>query len=331
MPPTSSPTHSSPNYYDNSYLTKEQAQEFVSSISPPRDLTCPITLTIFHYPVIALGDGHTYEKHAIQTWLRSQQSGGTNNTIRSPVTNSYMEGNVMSLIDNKIVADMARHFRENLGVVLCRHVESISGNSALGDGGFRIRTLVEMGADLSVKGRNGNTALMTLVQEEQLDLVRFFLSHNSPLTILNDERMNCADVIRQKIQHGRTWMAWTDLLKDVEERAMIEIQRKQQQEQHREDRNTQQRERQRFLANEARNNAAMYRNGTVINGTLIRNGLGSLEEGYGYFPSLVALQFQGSVPPPSASFADVELAERDRLRYILKWLGGITFLLWIFG
>jgi hypothetical protein len=126
-------------------------------------------------------------------------------------------------------------------------------------------------------------------------------------------------------------MAWTDLLKDVEERAMIEIQRKQQQEQHREDRNTQQRERQRFLANEARNNAAMYRNGTVINGTLIRNGLGSLEEGYGYFPSLVALQFQGSVPPPSASFADVELAERDRLRYILKWLGGITFLLWIFG
>jgi hypothetical protein len=242
-----------------------------------------------------------------------------------------MEGDVMALVANKTVADMARHFREKLGMELCHHIESISGNHALGDGGFRIKSMVEMGADLSVKGRGGNTPLMMLIQEEQIELIRFFLSHQSPLTILNDERLDCAGFIRQKIQHARNSNVWKELLKEVEQKSILEVQRKEQQDQLREASNARQRERQRSLAREARNMAAMNRNGTVINGTLIRNGLGSLEEGYGYFPSLVALQFQESVPPPSATFAEAELAEKERLRYILKWLGGIAFLLWVFG
>jgi len=315
---------------NNAYLTKEQAQEFLSRISPPKDLICPITLAIFRDPVIALGDGQTYERHAILTWIQSQRNGAS---IRSPVTNSYMEGNgnVMSLVANKTAADMSRHYCERIGGDLCLYVQAISGSSSnLGDGGFRIRNLVEMGADLGVKGANGNTAFMTLIQNTQTDLVKFFLSHDLPLTIVNDEGLRCIDFIQREIRQGGS-SQWSEILKEIEEKAIIELQKKQRQEETRDANNTRQRERQRVLTNEARNIAAMNRNGTVIDGTLIQNGLGSLEEGCGFFPSLLALQFQGSVPPPSASFAELEQREKKRLDRILKCAGGLVFIIWLLG
>jgi len=315
--------------YHNTYLTNEQAQTFLSNISPPKDLTCPITLTIFHDPVIALGDGQTYERHAISTWFQSQRNGGR--SVRSPVTNSYMEGDVMNLVANKAVADMARHYRERIGKQLCLHVQAISGSSSNldgGDGGFRIRNLVEMGADLSVKAANGNTAFMALVQKGQFGLIQFFLSLDLPLTNVNEEGLGCVDFIQREIRQGGS-SEWTEILHSVQEKIQVEIANKLQQEQARDENNARQRERQRVFADEARNTAAMNRNGTVINGTLIQNGLGSLEEGYGHFPSLLALQFQGNIPLPSASFAEVEHRERKRLDEILKWVGGLVLIFWL--
>lgn len=312
--------------YRNTYLSEEGAKDFLKRISPPKDLVCPITLTIFYNPVIALGDGQTYEKEAILMWLQTQRNGGG---IRSPVTNAYMEGgDAMGLVANKTVADMARNFRESLGKHLCHFAESISGTSPLGDGGYRIRNLVEMGADLGVKGEGSNTSLMTLVLKGQVDLVSFLLTQKVSVLDVNDTGENCVDLIHREMKSSH---AWKNVLEAAEEKASMEAKRKQELEDRRNEHNAQQRERQRILADEARNVAEMNRNGTMIDGTLVQNGLGSLEDGYGYFPSLLALQFQEGIPPPSATFAGIERREKERLQNIMKWVSGVLFFIWILG
>lgn len=75
--------------------------------------------------------------------------------------------------------------------------------------------------------------------------------------------------------------------------------------------NKRHRERQRTLAANARSND---------NDDNIR-GLGRLEDGVGYFPSLAALQFQSSIPGPSPSLAEFENREKERLNRILKGIG----------
>ena len=49
--------------------------------TPDDALICPITLELFHDPVLAQ-DGHTYERAAIEEWIRK------NNT--SPLTNQQI-------------------------------------------------------------------------------------------------------------------------------------------------------------------------------------------------------------------------------------------------
>lgn len=80
------------------------------------------------------------------------------------------------------------------------------------------------------------------------------------------------------------------------------------------------RERQRTLAANARSHP---NNGNA------RGGLGRLEEGVGYFPSLAVLQFQSSIPGPSPSVAEYENAEKERLNRILKWLSFIVFVYFV--
>jgi len=49
-----------------------------------------------------------------------------------------------------------------------------------------------------------------------------------------------------------------------------------------------------------------------------QGGLGRLTDGRGYFPSLVTLQYQGSIPDPSPSIFVTEGPERERLKRILN-------------
>ena len=81
------------------------------------------------------------------------------------------------------------------------------------------------------------------------------------------------------------------------------------------------RERQRTLAANARTNA----------GNENQRGLGRLEDGVGYFPSLAALQFQSSIPGPSPSLAEFENEEKERLNRILKCLCIIIFVYFLFS
>jgi hypothetical protein len=61
-----------------------------------------------------------------------------------------------------------------------------------------------------------------------------------------------------------------------------------------------------------------------------QGGLGRLEDGCGYFPSLAALQFQASIPGPSPSLAEYENKEKGRMNRILKSIGFIVLAFFLF-
>ena len=60
------------------------------------------------------------------------------------------------------------------------------------------------------------------------------------------------------------------------------------------------------------------------------HGLGRMEEGYGFFPTLATLQFQEAVPPPSRSITDDEQKIKEVLNKTLMMIGGIVFIVLLF-
>jgi len=53
------------------------------------------------------------------------------------------------------------------------------------------------------------------------------------------------------------------------------------------------------------------------------------EHGWGYFPSLAALQFQGAIPPPSASVALFEQEAKKHINMVLKTIAFFVALLFL--
>lgn len=322
--------HSNPTFH-----TKEAAQKYLSSISPPRDLVCPITQEIYNNPVVA-SDGNTYEKQAIKTWFDAQRN--ATGSIRSPVTNAYMDIDAagMMLVENKAVASMARSHKEKLGEELCLRCQAICDNApdALGDDGFRIKGLVEAGADLSLKGcEGGNTAFMCLLQSRfdrdnehiRFDLLNYFMVHSVQVSLVNDEGQSCIELAKE-LSSEIDWsvnISYHQLVEQISQRSELEIQRKKAQSEARNEYNNEQRERQRVLADNARNSEPG--DNDVVNA----HGLGRMENGWGYFPCLPALLFQGSVPDPPASFAEEEMKEKKRLDFILKCTTLMVTLFWL--
>lgn len=389
------------NYYSNTALTQEEADQYIQSISPPKDLICPITLTLFQEPVLALGDGYTYEKQSILTWFHSQQSRSSHGHVRSPVTNAFMDTTAMEdphgnhtsnnnnninnninnnahdrsslkLIPNKIVADMTRHFKEQLGIELCHRVQAFVNSGMLEDDGFRITSLIEMGADLTMRIKtahdlndgtksasgatgattrnhndasqkmvNGDSAFMACIRMQHLSLCQVFVHHHVPvISIVNHNGETCIDVLKTILsslsfmQRNESRAPWNDLLAQLEKKASMEREEIIKLEQQRQVLNQRQRQRQETLAQESRTMANANRHilsSSSPLSSMMQNGLGSLEEGYGYFPSLVALQFQNHIPSPPATFVQIEHDEKSRLYTILKSTTILVFMIWILG
>lgn len=63
------------------------------------ELTCPITGEIYVDPVLCVGDGHTYERHAATRWLATHTT--------SPLTGEQMQPEGMRLVDNHLVRKQA--------------------------------------------------------------------------------------------------------------------------------------------------------------------------------------------------------------------------------
>ncbi len=85
----------------NERLRKEIADVRLRS-RPPEVILCPITTEIMVDPVVA-ADGHTYERKAIEAWLRN------NNT--SPKTNLQLKHK--ELIPNQAVRELVREFLDD--------------------------------------------------------------------------------------------------------------------------------------------------------------------------------------------------------------------------
>lgn len=332
--PPMQPSH--PSKLSPAFNTKEATQQYLSSIAPHRDLVCPITQELFKSPVVA-SDGQTYERQAIRTWFQSQQN--STGSVRSPITNAYIDvsKNGMILVENKAVAGMARFHQERLGEELCLRCQAVwdNGLEAIGDNGFRIKGLVEAGADLSAKGcQGGNTAFMALLQstlftaekqseEIKFELLNYFLAHNVPVSLINDEGKDCvtiADEILSNIGNSSPIPAYQKLLKQLKQRTKNEEKQRKAQSEARNELNNEHRERQRVLAENARNRTSTDDNDT---------SLGRMNGGaWGYFPALPILLFQGNVPDPPASYANEEMVEKERLQFIVRCTALIVFIFW---
>ncbi|CAF1003096.1 unnamed protein product [Adineta steineri] len=78
------------------------------------NLKCPITLELFHDPVIAQ-DGHTYEREAIVAWLTQN---GTSPKTREPMTIESLRPNhtVKQFVDEFQSTSLQKHYRFKLDV-----------------------------------------------------------------------------------------------------------------------------------------------------------------------------------------------------------------------
>jgi hypothetical protein len=103
---------------------------------------------------------------------------------------------------------------------------------------------------------------------------------------------------------------WNDFIQELTRREALEKARSEARERARTQANEQHRERQRSLA------ANDSSDGVGLGSS--SGGLGRLEDGCGYFPSLASLQFQSSIPGPSPSLVQYENREKERVNRILK-------------
>jgi hypothetical protein len=77
----------------------------------PRGYTCPITLTLMNDPVIA-ADGHSYERSAIEEWIRACRNNA--GRITSPSTNLVLPHT--HLVSNHSLAQAIQDYRDERGL-----------------------------------------------------------------------------------------------------------------------------------------------------------------------------------------------------------------------
>lgn len=250
-----------------------------------------------------------------------------------------------NVVTNLNLQGLARHHKEHLGAILltkCHTVQvNVRGDQPvvllLADGGSRIRALVDAGADLNMRSTNdsssgsGSTALMMLIQSGIIDLVKYLFYAGASVSVLNDEGATSVELLRKCIASS-SWIGhggggskkeWSAMLKEMQSKDVQEREALEAKERTRQQNNEAHRQQQHTLRQDARTRAQEGRNGSLS------NGLGRLEEGYCYFPSLSTLQFQEAVPPPSASVAQEETKIKERLRFALNCMGALIFLFFI--
>ena len=148
---------------------------------------------------------------------------------------------------------------------------------------------------------------------------------------MNDAGETVVELLRSKLEsetQNKNSRPWHVLLQEVKRREVKQLEDQETQANNRSALNAMQTLRQRRLARNARNAAERNRDG--MNGWNTGSGLGTMDDGIGYFPSLVALQFQGNIPAPSASFVDIEKKEKRRLELIVKSIGLLVILSFLY-
>lgn len=312
------------------FSNEEALDAYLASIAAPRELVCPITQELMKDPVVA-EDGHTYERSSLITWFNMGRN-------RSPVTNSFLTSTTDALLPNLAVGSLATAHREKLGVQLLSICQGVQKRQRYDIAGVSVRVegLLDAGAEANGRGEGGNTPLHLLIQSREIQLSTLLLNHDADVTIVNDAGLDCVataeqalsqqqqlqqqqqqkDSLANTINNGPPLEEWNDFIQELKRRETLAKAQHEARNRARRQANEEHRERQETLAANARSDGG----GNVST----QGGLGRLEDGIGYFPSLVALQFQSSIPEPSLSLAEHEKQEKERMNRILKTVGLIV-------
>ena len=139
----------------------------------PDEFLCPITREIMLDPVSA-ADGHTYERTAIEEWLRAGNG-------RSPATNEALGSRVLT--PNHTLKRLIARVRDRVSRKLIHRCSSGSLLSV-----SQIDDLIEGGADVNSRDADGNTVLMLLLRGgiDKLGLARALLKRGALVAGRND-------------------------------------------------------------------------------------------------------------------------------------------------
>jgi hypothetical protein len=137
--------------------------------------------------------------------------------------------------------------------------------------------------------------------------------------------------MNSKLERKNLLQGYRKLIQDLESRMIRERDEEESLNKAKSEANTHHRQRQQVLAAGARSyNTAVTQRDARMNNELIQRGLGQLQDhGWGYFPSLTALQFHGSIPEPPPSLMETEYKQQARLERIWKSIGVLILIYFI--
>ena len=194
--------------------------------------------------------------------------------------------------------------------------------------------------------------IQQMVSSGNLDLASYILQRNPKLSLRNEDGKTCLDIAKSMealldvssntqfsfaslLRSDSTDMdgstnerralliGYRDLIRELEGRLMKEKDELDVIAKAKSDANVQHRMRQQVLAAGARSyNTAVTQRDARMHNELIMRGLGQLHDhGWGFFPSLAALQFHGSIPEPPPSLMEMEYKQQSYLETIWKSIG----------
>jgi len=203
-----------------------------------------------------------------------------------------------------------------------------------------------------------------MIQTGYVDLANYIIRQNPKISIKNDLGQTCIDIARNivttlnpssrqvfsfssllrstssdvlahadgNMMDSHLLQTYRKLIQDMESRLLKEKEEEKTMIEIRSEANSQHRQRQQVLAANARSyNTAVTQRDARMNNELIQRGLGQLQDhGWGFFPSLTALQFHGSIPEPPPSLMEMEHKQLARLERIWKSIGILILIYFIF-
>ena len=149
----------------------------------PDEYKCPITYEMMVDPVFA-ADGHTYERSAIETWLKTRQT--------SPLSNERLAHK--QLVPNRALKALIDRWRDTFNSELL----SLATSGAPSSGTVKLEQILEKGADTEARDSEGNTPLMLFLQRDNVGAVRCLARAGASLLVRNDIGLTALDIAKKK-------------------------------------------------------------------------------------------------------------------------------------
>ncbi|GMI14723.1 hypothetical protein TrVE_jg3776 [Triparma verrucosa] len=322
QPPPSSELSYSP--FEGS-LSLESA--YMASITPPKELVCPISLSLFVNPVLA-PDGFTYEEKSVKEWWGSRSG-----TFRSPVTGEECEGGG-GLGENKGIKSLCNGWLEKVdGYVSARctvaNIREKWSEECLEGKGYFLPLFTVGCATGAGRCLDGGGVAFNLIVSGRVrpDVIMRVVDSSGVCCLLggtiDGEEVSVVDACYRNRDSSGTVLGereeWSKLAENLGNVAVKMVVRERRRKERQREENEEWRRRQDTLR---RRNIES----TGIN-EFQGNGVGRMQNGVGYFPSIWTLQFLGSVP---SGGGEEEKRRRRQIQLVMRALCFFVFAFFIF-